>query len=105
MTPIPDFTRYDSYQLQAILALGCDAPKNNGKNCSTAQLKSFQQYRLDTMAALKACGLYRKRAGYGIFNDVRLLPLAPDLATLLTLILTFSPNTAILLNLTLFKTF
>jgi hypothetical protein len=62
-------SQYDSYQLPAILALGCDPPKNQGKNCSSQQLQSFQQYRVDMMAALRASGLYTVRAGYGMFND------------------------------------
>ena len=37
--------------------------------CNASQLQSFQQYRLATMAALNASGLYRSRPGYGIWND------------------------------------
>lgn len=60
-------SQYDAWQLPNILKLGCDAPK---KNCSPKQLASFQQYRVDMMAALNASGLYLPRkAGGGIWND------------------------------------
>ena len=55
--------RIDAYQLPSILGLGCDPPKGT---CSTLQLASFQQYRLDMMAALNASGIYRPRAGHGM---------------------------------------
>ena len=59
-------SQYDAWQLPNILALGCDPPKGD---CNASQLQSFQQYRLDGMAALKAAGLYEARHGYGIWND------------------------------------
>jgi hypothetical protein len=59
-------SQYDAWQLPNILALGCDPPKGD---CNASQLSSFQQYRLDGMAALKAAGLYEARHGYGIWND------------------------------------
>jgi hypothetical protein len=59
-------SQYDAWQLPNILRLGCDPPKGD---CNASQLASFQQYRLDGMAALKAAGLYEARHGYGIWND------------------------------------
>ena len=59
-------SQYDQYQLSSILQLGCDPPKGD---CNASQLKSFQQYRVDTMIALNSSGLYRQRPGNGIWND------------------------------------
>ena len=36
--------------------LGCDPPKDEQHNCSSAQLQSLQRYRVDVMAALNASG-------------------------------------------------
>lgn len=60
-------SQYDAWQLPNILKLGCDPPHKG--NCSQKQLSSFQQYRLDTMAALNASGLFQPRSGHGIWND------------------------------------
>ena len=59
-------SQYDLYQLESILQLGCHPPKDN---CNSSQLQSFQQYRIDTMSALNASGLYRRRQGHGMWND------------------------------------
>ena len=59
-------SQYDAWQLPNILKLGCDPPK---QDCSTDQLKVFQQYRLDMMSRLNASGLFRSRKGYAIWND------------------------------------
>jgi hypothetical protein len=60
-------SQYDEWQLQYILRLPCMPPKGGG--CNASMLSAFQAYRVATMAALNASGLFAGREGYGIWND------------------------------------
>lgn len=59
-------SQYDAWQLPNVLGLGCTPPKGD---CNASQLQAFQQYRVATMSALNASGLYKSRPGFGMFND------------------------------------